>query len=138
MHEPLSVLVDAVAEADGTFPVTPAALVFRADGIIVTRHVGDEVRLTLKRGDRLTARLDFGPVQLGNGSYLLTVGLYKDLDVNNTLSSEVYDLFDRSFEFSISGSPPLHDEVVRHPGSWSVMRADASELVRPAAGGIDA
>ena len=137
VHEPLSVLVDAVAEADGAFPVIPAALVFRTDGIIVTRHVGEEVSSTSRRGPA-QARLDFGPLQLGNGNYLLTVGIYKYLDVRNTLSSEVYDLFDRSFEFTVTGSPPLHDEVVRHPGSWSVTRTAASELVRPDGGRIDA
>jgi lipopolysaccharide transport system ATP-binding protein len=116
----VSVVVDAVAEAAGRFSLIPAALIFRADGIIVTRHVGDELELDLDEGDRIEARLDLGPLQLGNGTYLLSVGLYKELDVNNTLSSEIYDYFDRSFEFTVAGNPPLHDEVFRHPGEWTV------------------
>ena len=91
----------------------PAALVFRADGINVTRHVGDEVALELKEGDRIQARLDFGPLQLGDGSYLLSVGLYKALSLNDTMSSEAYDLFDRSFEFSVPGA-------VNGPGDHTV------------------
>jgi hypothetical protein len=130
--EPLSVHVEAVAEADGTFPLIPAALVFRSDAIIVTRHVGEEVVLELSRGDRVEARLDLGPLLLGNGSYLLTVGLYKELDVNNTLSSEIYDVFDRSFEFSVTGNPPVHDEVFRHPGAWSVIVVGGDRAVAAA------
>jgi hypothetical protein len=118
--EPISVVVDVVAEEAGRFPLVPAALVFRQDAIIVTRHVGERLELDLDEGTRFEARLDFGPLQLGNGSYLLSVGLYRQLDVNDTLTSEIYDYFDRSFEFSVTGNPPLHDEVFRHPGSWTV------------------
>jgi len=121
--EPLRVVVDAVAEGSGRFALIPAALVFRQDAIIVTRHVGERLELELDEGDRIEARLDLGPLQLGNGSYLLSVGLYKELDVQNTTHSEIYDYFDRSFEFSVTGNPPLHDEVFRHPGEWTVRTA---------------
>jgi lipopolysaccharide transport system ATP-binding protein len=127
----VSVVVEAIAEAAGRFPLIPAALIFRTDGIIVTRHVGDELELDLDEGDRIEARLDLGPLQLGNGGYLLSVGLYKELDVNNTLTSEIYDYFDRSFEFTVTGNPPLHDEVFRHPGEWTVL-ADSPQGVLPA------
>jgi lipopolysaccharide transport system ATP-binding protein len=121
--ESVSVVVEAVAEGAGRFPLTPAALVFREDAIIVTRHVGELLELDLEEGARIEARLDLGPLQLGNGSYLLSVGLYKFLDVNNTAYSEIYDYFDRSFEFTVTGNPPLHDEVFRHPGEWTVRTA---------------
>jgi len=120
VHRPLSVVVDVVATEAGGFPLIPAALVFRLDGIVVTRHVGEEVLLELKAGERAQARLDLGPLQLGDGSYLLSVGLYRWLDLNNTLASEYYDYFDRSFEFGVTGNPPLHNEVFRHPGTWTV------------------
>jgi ABC-type polysaccharide/polyol phosphate transport system ATPase subunit len=119
VFEPLSVVVDAVATASGTFPLIPAALVFRLDGIVATRHVGKREELRLEKGDRIELRLDLGPLMLGNGSYLLTVGLYRELDVGNTIASTLYDLFDRSFEFAVTGNPPLHTEAFRHPGSWS-------------------
>jgi hypothetical protein len=121
--EPVSVVVEAVAESTGRFPLTPAALVFRQDAIIVIRHVGGRLELDLEEGARIEARLDLGPLQLGNGTYLLSVGLYKFLDVNNTTYSESYDYFDRSFEFTVTGNPPLHDEVFRHPGEWTVRTA---------------
>jgi lipopolysaccharide transport system ATP-binding protein len=120
VHCPLSVVVELSATEDGSFSLIPAALVFRPDGIVVTRHVGDEVVLDLRAGERANARLDFGPLQLGDGTYLLSVGLYRWLDLNNTVSSEYYDYYDRSFEFQVRGNPPLHNEVFRHPGTWTV------------------
>jgi ABC-type polysaccharide/polyol phosphate transport system ATPase subunit len=127
VHRPLSVVVDIVATEDGRFPLIPAALVFRLDGIVVTRHVGEEVPLELKARERVQARLDLGPLQLGDGSYLLSVGLYRRLDLDDTLSSEYYDYFDRSFEFAVTGNPPLHNEVFRHPGTWTVNQAAVRE-----------
>jgi lipopolysaccharide transport system ATP-binding protein len=120
VHRPLSVVVDVIATEDGSFPLIPAALVFRLDGIVVTRHVGEEVLLDVKPGERVRARLDLGPLQLGDGSYLLSVGLYRWLELDNTVSSQYYDYFDRSFEFGVTGNPPLHNEVFRHPGTWTV------------------
>jgi lipopolysaccharide transport system ATP-binding protein len=127
VHDPLSVVVDIYAEETGMFDLTPAALVFRLDGIVVTRHVGERLTLEVERGDRLTARLDLGPLMLGDGSYLLSVGLYQELDINNTLSSTIYDYFDRSFEFMVTGNPPLHTEAFRHPGRWEVVRVERDD-----------
>lgn len=117
--EPLSVAVGIRAHVDAGLPLTPAALVFRTDGLVMTRHVGHEVALTVRRGDTIEARLDLGPLLLGNGSYLISVGLYRKLDPEDQEPSEFYDYFDRSFEFRVVGNPPLHNELVRHPGTWT-------------------
>lgn len=120
VHETFTVLVEAVATASGTYPLIPAALAFRLDGIVATRHVGEREVLRLEEGDRIELRLDLGPLLLGNGTYLLSVGLYRELDIDNSLSSTLYDYFDRSFEFIVTGNPPLHTEAFRHPGSWTM------------------
>ena len=130
VHEPFSVLVDAVATSSGEFPLVPAALVYRLDGIAATRHIGEREVLRLQEGDRIELRLDLGPLLLGNGTYLLTVGLYRELDVGNTLSSTLYDLFDRSFEFVVTGNPPLHTEAFRHPGTWSTTVPSAEQRTK--------
>lgn len=133
VHEPFSVVVDAVATSDGAFPLVPAALAFRLDGVVATRHVGEREVLDLREGDRIQLRLDLGPLQLGDGAYLLSVGLYQELDVGNSLSSTLYDYFDRSFEFAVTGNPPLHTEAFRHPGRWSTtVTKGSSELARTA------
>lgn len=119
VYEPFAVAVEAIATSGGTYPLIPAALIFRLDGIVATLHVGERELLELEKGDRIDLRLDLGPLLLGNGTYLLSVGLYQELDVDNTHSSSLYDYFDRSFEFVVTGNPPLHTEAFRHPGSWT-------------------
>lgn len=118
--EPLTVTVDVVARQTGTFPLIPAALTFRADGVVVTRHVGERTLLDVREGDHISGRLDLGPLLLGDGVYLLSLGLYSKLDIDDIEPSEFYDYFDKSFEFRVTGNPRLHNELVRHPGRWSI------------------
>ena len=129
----LTVCVDIAATQSGRFPLIPAALVFRADGVVTTRHVGDEILLDVQEGDRIHGRLDIGPLMIGNGTYLLSIGLYQKLDLADIEPSSVYDYYDRSFEFTVTGSPSLHNEIVRHPGSWRLETAVRPESTPQAA-----
>jgi lipopolysaccharide transport system ATP-binding protein len=129
----LTVCVEIGATREGRFPLIPAALVFRADGVVTTRHVGEEIVLDVHEGDRINARLDIGPLMIGNGTYLLSIGLYQHLDLADIEPSSFYDYYDRSFEFTVTGSPSLHNEIVRHPGSWRIETAAQPETTPQAA-----
>jgi lipopolysaccharide transport system ATP-binding protein len=122
LGEQLTLLVDIIARDGGQFPLTLAALTFRADGVIATRHVADEALLDVEAGDRFQARLEIDPLMLGNGTYLVSLGLYERLDTDDIEPSSFYDYYDRSFEFTVTGSPRLHNEIVRHPGRWLIER----------------
>jgi hypothetical protein len=106
-----------------------AVLVFRDDGLVMTRHISSRFDVSRMAGDRFRTRVDFGDLLLGNGTYLVSVGLYSKLDVNDIDPSEVYDYFDRSYEFRVVGNPALHNELVRHPGTWSVEDGEANSIV---------
>jgi len=110
--------IRAEAEASGTFPVTPVALIFRPDGIIVTRHVAQTKHIDLEPGDEVEAIVDFGSLQLGNGEYFLSAGVWANVDPTHIEPSSYYHHLDRSFPFKVVGSPPMHDEVFVHPASW--------------------
>jgi hypothetical protein len=64
--------------------------------------------------------MDWGPLDLGNGSYVFTIGAYRDLDVTAMTPSAFYDLLDRSYEFLVEGTPPLLDGVFRRSAKWTV------------------
>lgn len=120
LGDQLTLHVDIVAQDAGRFPLILAALTFRADGVVATRHVAEETVIDLEPGDRIRARLEIKPLLLGNGTYLLSLGLYERLDVDDIEPSSFYDYYDRSFEFIVTGSPRLHNEIVRHPGRWLI------------------
>jgi len=117
------VRVRSVAGDDGRFPVIPVALVFRPDGLVMTRHLGETKILHLRRGDEIEAELDLGPLQLGNGEYLLSIGMWAHIDPQHIEPSTYYHHLDRSFPFTVVGNPPMNDELFMHPGGWRPIRA---------------
>jgi lipopolysaccharide transport system ATP-binding protein len=110
--------IDVVAAKDGSYPVTAAMTMYRADGILVSNHVGGPWTLELLTGERVTFTADFGNLNLGNGRYVFSIGLYRNL--SSTDSSEAYDLLDRSYEFEVIGNLPFNNGVFSHPSEWSV------------------
>ena len=130
---PFRIRVTAGVEQDGNYPITPVALVFRPDGLIVTRHLGRTEVFELKQGDEIEGVLDLGGLQLGNGDYVASVGLWAEIDPHHIEPSSYYHHLDRSFPFQVVGNPPMHDELFMHPGTWRVAtRGHGRQLKRVA------
>jgi homopolymeric O-antigen transport system ATP-binding protein len=108
------------AEVAGDFPVVPVALIFKPDGQVMTRHIGRMETIALKQGEEFDADLDLGPLHLGNGDYLLSVGVWAHVDPRHVEPSRYYHNLDRSFRFKVVGNPPMHNELFVHPGSWRI------------------
>jgi lipopolysaccharide transport system ATP-binding protein len=125
---PMAVRVTLAVRADGTFPVIPACLIFREDGLVMTRHVGQRDDLDARAGDRVEAALDLGPLRLGDGRYLVSVGFYRELDADSIDPSRVYDYVDRSYEFRVVGSSRLHNELFRHDGAWELRQVPSERI----------
>jgi lipopolysaccharide transport system ATP-binding protein len=118
------------ATSAGTHMVIPVAVLYRRDGVLVTRVIGDRVAFAATAGENAVLDLDWGPVELGNGHYVFTVALYRMLDVTGQAPSPYYDLLDRSYEFQVVGTPPLLDGVIRHVASWTLRPREIAEARR--------
>ena len=123
------------AERGGAFPVVPVALIFRPDGLVMTRHIGQLETITAQQGDQFCASLDLGRLQLGNGDYLLSVGVWAQVDPSHIEPSSYYHNLDRSFKFRVTGNPPMHNELFVHPGTWRIEREQPTR--HAAASGAD-
>ncbi len=120
VDSPMTLEAKFVARSSNTFRVIPVAVLFRIDGIMVSQYIGEPVTLELTEGEKSVAVLDFGNLGLGNGNYIFSIALYRKLDFANIEKPEIYDLIDRSVEFSVYGNPPLLTALVHHPGKWSL------------------
>jgi hypothetical protein len=118
------------AEDDGRYPIVLVALVFRPDGLVVTRHIGPAETVRMKKGDEFEATLDLGNLPFGNGDYLLSVGVWAHVDPKHIEPSTYYHNLDRSFKFQVVGNPPMNNELFVHPGMW---RVGPVESARPTA-----
>lgn len=119
---PFLVRARVAAEQDGLLPVTPVALIFRPDGLVITRHIGATDTLQVTEGDEIEYVLDLGSLLLGNGDYFLSVGMWAHVDPHNIEPSTYYHHLDRSFRFRVVGNPPMHNELFVHPGTWRLGR----------------
>lgn len=105
----------------GIFDIIPVAVLFRVDGILISRYIGEKMIFELNVKEKREIQLDFGPINLGNGHYVFSVALYRKLDIHNLEEPEIYDLIDRSYEFEVFGTPPLKDGIFQHPGEWKLV-----------------
>jgi lipopolysaccharide transport system ATP-binding protein len=112
---PLTLTLVAQAHKDGTFSVIAAATLYRTDGVLVSNHVGRQILLELKAGTTRMFSLPFGPLNLGNGSYVFSVALYEFLSPQ---TARLYDLLDRSYEFQVIGNEPFNNGIFKHNGDW--------------------
>ena len=114
----MRLVIDVVAVKEGEYPVTATATMYRADGVLVTNHVGGPWTLDLAEGEHTKVSADFGRLNLGDGHYVFSIGVYRSLSAGD--AAEVYDLLDRSYEFEVIGNPPFDNGVFSHPSDWSV------------------
>jgi len=121
-NEPMSVRIILRAQEGGKFPVIPTAVFFRMDGIMISQMIAEPVEFELKKDELFEARLDMGPLNLGNGNYVISIGIYRTLDISDVEKPVIYDLIDRSFEFEVFGKPALLTELFHHPGNWKYSR----------------
>jgi lipopolysaccharide transport system ATP-binding protein len=117
---PLVLRVVFRAQREGRFEVVPTAVLYRLDGILVARFIGERVTLDLAEGPEHEAKLELSSLNLGDDDYVFNVALYKRLDINDIEPSEWYDLLDQSFRFRVVGTPPLLRGIFHHEGSWNV------------------
>jgi lipopolysaccharide transport system ATP-binding protein len=122
----LIVEVTVRADATGTFPFRPNIALFRrSDGVLVSQQPGEPTTLTMTAGERRVARLRLAPLNLGNETYVFSVGIYRKLDLSAVEAPERYDAIDRSFEFRVYGREANFRAVFQHPGAWEVAATDA-------------
>ena len=76
------------------------------------------VRRRCSRRGSVDFRLDYGPLNLGNGRYTISIALYRHL--SHVVPSEMYDLLDRSYEFEVQGNKPFDNGVFSYERAWNV------------------
>ena len=116
---PMSLRVVYEARRGGTFPILPAATLYRVDGILVSNHVGETATVDLAEGERREARLDLGPLNLGDGNYVWSIGLYRRLV--DQADAEWYDLTAHSHEFQVVGNGPFQNGIFGHSYRWQLL-----------------
>ncbi len=102
----------------GSYPVRPAAVLYRIDGIKLFSHVGPQLSYIVEAGDVFRVELDLGPLNIGDGHYAFAIAIYRTLDPVG--ASVWYDLIDRDYRFEVTGARPFAG-IYEHPGEWKAI-----------------
>ncbi len=124
---PMTLVIEARAHSTDVLPVTPAATIYRADGILATNLVGDTFDVHTTDDGVVLLRMDLDELNLGNGQYLISLALYRELSD----APKVYDLLDRSFDFEVRGNAVFDNGVFRHAARWVVEVEQSDSISAP-------
>lgn len=102
----------------------PTIAVYRTDGTCAMQLIaslsGQVLRDFVGRGG---VRVDLDPLYLGPGDYLVSVALFKQLNLASTIEPEAYDLHDRCYALKVL--PPVGIQVeigmVNQPAGWKMV-----------------
>jgi lipopolysaccharide transport system ATP-binding protein len=111
------------AEHNGEFRCRYVFVVFSDDGRLLSRHCSDYECFSACAGERRIVRLHFPTLLLGNGRFVASAAIYKELDLEQVNSAIPYDLLSRSFEFRVVAEHSDDPSMFHHPGEWQMSRA---------------
>jgi hypothetical protein len=119
---PLKIRITVLANRKDNYDIFPALPIYRSDGVCVTKfHPRSSFKIGLLTGERCFLYLNINSINLGDGSYILSIGLFQS-EVNE---NHRIDLVDRSYEFQVVGNPSVKNGMVfQHPAEWEILRDD--------------
>ena len=117
------------AESDGDYECRFVLYIFALDGRPLTLHVSDWYRFSMKSQSSATISLTYDRLLLGNGEYVVSVAIYKHLDMNDLSTARTFDLLDKSFQFKVFTEFPQDDSIFLPPATWRMENDSAARAV---------
>lgn len=103
----------------------PVMAIYRPDGTCAMQVIAS---MSDHRFDRLEGkggiRIDFSPLLLGPGDYLVSIALFRELNLASSVEPASYDLHDRCHALKVLPPPGIHVQigVVNQPAQWGLIR----------------
>jgi lipopolysaccharide transport system ATP-binding protein len=103
----------------------PVIAVYRPDGICAMQLIASLSGQTFAElKDKGGIRVDVDPLLLGPGDYLVSVALFKEMNLGSSIEPDAYDLHDRCYALKVL--PPIGVQVeigtVNQPAVWKMLR----------------
>lgn len=121
--ENASALIACSTRGELLNPVAVIAI-YRPDGTCAMQVVSnrDGSSFGTVAGEKLI-RVDFAPLQLGPGDYIVSIALFKELNIATRVEPQAYDLHDRCYALKILPPPGVGIEigVVNQPATWELV-----------------
>lgn len=122
--EPATAVLAFHAKAPIVQPV-PVIAIYRPDGTCAMQVIAS---LSGQYFERLDGdggiRVSFDPLLLGPGDYLVSVALFRELNLASSIEPAAYDLHDRCYALKILPPPGVHVQIgtLNQPASWELIK----------------
>lgn len=116
--DPFTICFEYHAESSNEYNFTAVVVIFSEEGKVITRFISSIQSVNLEQNEHKFIELYCESLLLGNGNYILSVALYKKLDLKNQTESEPYDLLSRCLKFSVISDDRLDPSIVYMPATW--------------------
>lgn len=116
--------VMAFETADAVQDPVPVVAIYRPDGTcamqVIASLSGQHFASLEGKGG---IRVDFSPLLLGPGDYLVSVALFRELNLASAIEPASYDLHDRCHALKVLPPPGIHVQigVVNQPARWELL-----------------
>lgn len=113
-------------EAPRTVPeVAPVIAVYRPDGTCAMQLIASrdgQIFSDVKGTGGL--RVDINPLHLGPGDYLVSIALFKEMNLASSIEPDAYDLHDRCYALKVLPPSGIQVEIgtVNQPAAWKMLR----------------
>ncbi|MCO8162104.1 ABC transporter ATP-binding protein [Pseudomonas sp. 21LCFQ010] len=102
----------------------PVVAIYRPDGTCVMQVISRLSGVGFSRIEGAGAiRVGFSPLLLGPGDYLVSVALFRELDLASALEPAAYDLHDRCHALKVLAPAGIHVQIgtVNQPAEWELL-----------------
>jgi lipopolysaccharide transport system ATP-binding protein len=102
----------------------PVVAIYRPDGTcalqVIASLEGQHFASLQGRGG---IRVRFDPLLLGPGDYLVSVALFRELDLSSSIEPAAYDLHDRCYALKVLPPPGINVQIgiVNQPATWEAL-----------------
>lgn len=117
--ESINFIMIVEGQEEGFYPCKYVIVTYTLAGQPVTVHVYDTEHF-FKKGEKKTICLTYPELLLGNGEYVVSLAVYKQLDLDDSSTALFYDLLDRSFQFKVINQYKQDATTFIHPAKWLI------------------
>ena len=117
--ESINFIMIVECQEEGFYPCKYVIVTYTLAGQPVTVHVYDTEHF-FKKGEKKTICLTYPELLLGNGEYVVSLAVYKQLDLDDSSTALFYDLLDRSFQFKVINKYKQDATTFIHPAKWLI------------------
>lgn len=113
----LNVQIEFSSTVEQKLATTVVVFIYTVDGTPLILTLSDEITVGSK--EKVKKILSYPKLSLGNGEFVVSVALYKNINLDDLSSATYFDLIDRSFRFKVYNKHKQDNSLLTIDTKWT-------------------